>query len=118
MTTTLSPYAESKFGQTFRALDWSWVKSSKALERYFRQLYLLWKYRIQLTPDRLADDVLHEHLSRPSFEQDMKLLFGQLVVHQPGVTVNAALTRDLFTQEFGAVPDWKDADCNIALTDV
>ncbi len=104
----------AEFAQKLQAMNLSWVKNREALERYLITLWLLWKHRIQLTPDRLADEVLHEHLSRSSFETDMKSLFGQTLIHELGAT-EAALTRSLFEQEFGAVTQWESADCNIVI---
>jgi hypothetical protein len=96
--------------------NWDWVSASpEAVKRYLALLQLMAKYEIPLTPDRLADEALHQHLKQPSFEADMKLLLGKRLLHQPGRTENAALTRQLYEREFGPVAVWDSADCAIQL---
>lgn len=111
---------DCNFWEKLLSLDWSWASTSAthdALQNYFKMLYLLWKYRVDLVPDKQADTLLHHHMQNSRFNDEMRYLFGTELIHVAGGSQPATvkLTQKLLEEEFQVAAVWEPADCGIFL---
>lgn len=118
----LSPIKDQdhNFWKKLFSLDWSWVSTSTAsdaLQHYFAILYLLWKHRVGLVPNKQADMLLHQHMQNSRFDDEMRYLFGTELIHVAGASqpTTVKLTQKLLAAELQTVTEWEPADCGIFL---